>query len=94
MGTRRQVARLAARPLQPEAKVIDLADAAPYGAVLAWIRMPARCACVRVRLPVGRACDNHRSTQLRFKKMPACNCGLLLANICPEDAITLKPQLN
>eukprot|EP00919_Chromeraceae_sp_WS-2016_P027579 GHVR01065448.1.p1 GENE.GHVR01065448.1~~GHVR01065448.1.p1 ORF type:complete len:651 (+),score=133.26 GHVR01065448.1:1389-3341(+) len=93
MGTRRQVARLAGKTLQPEAKVIDLPDAAPYGAVLVDTDACTLClSCVSL-CPSGALGDNPDLPQLRFQEDACLQCGLC-ANICPEDAITLKPQLN
>ncbi|MEH6505536.1 MAG: 4Fe-4S binding protein [Sulfitobacter litoralis] len=93
LGTRRQVARLAGKTLQPEAKVIDLPDAAPYGAVLVDTDACTLClSCVSL-CPSGALGDNPDLPQLRFQEDACLQCGLC-ANICPEDAITLKPQLN
>ena len=93
LGTRRQVARLAGKTLQPEAKVIDLPDAAPYGAVLVDTDACTLClSCVSL-CPSGALGDNPDLPQLRFQEDACLQCGLC-ANVCPEDAITLKPQLN
>ena len=53
MGSRRQIARQAARALNPEAEVLDLPKGAPYGAVLVdkdacteWESDGTACACV------------------------------------------------
>jgi ferredoxin len=93
LGTRRQIARLAGKTLQPDAKVIDLPDAAPYGAVLVDTDACTLClSCVSL-CPSGALGDNPDLPQLRFQEDACLQCGLC-ANICPEDAITLKPQMN
>ena len=93
MGTRRQVARLAGKALQPEAKVIALPDGAPYGAVVVDTEACTLClSCVSL-CPSGALGDNPDLPQLRFQEDACLQCGLC-ANICPEAAITLKPQLD
>lgn len=93
LGTRRQVTRLAAQALRPETPVIDLPDAAPYGAVLVDQDACTLClSCVSL-CPAGALGDNPDKPQLRFEENACLQCGLC-ANICPEDAITLAPQLN
>ncbi|MFZ3582532.1 4Fe-4S binding protein [Loktanella sp. DJP18] len=92
IGTRRQVTRLAARTLQPQATVIDLPADAPYGAVLLDNDACTLClACVSL-CPSGALGDNPDRPQLRFQEDACLQCGLC-ANICPEDAITLEPRL-
>lgn len=93
IGTRRQITRLAARTLQPQAEVIDLPADAPYGAVLVDTDACTLClACVSL-CPSGALGDNPDLPQLRFQEDACLQCGLC-ANICPEDAITLEPRLN
>lgn len=93
MGTRRQIARLAGKTLQPDARVIDLPPASPYGAVLVDTDACTLClSCVSL-CPSGALGDNPDLPQLRFQEDACLQCGLC-ANICPENAITLKPQLN
>jgi len=93
LGTRRQIARLAGKTLQPEAKVIDLPEASPYGAVLVDTDACTLClSCVSL-CPSGAIGDNPDLPQLRFQEDACLQCGLC-ANICPENAITLKPQMN
>ena len=68
LGSRRQVARLAGKTLQPEAKVIDLPDAAPYGAVLVDTDACTLClSCVSL-CPSGALGDNPDLPQLRFQE--------------------------
>ncbi|UXX84962.1 4Fe-4S binding protein [Roseovarius pelagicus] len=93
MGTRRQVARLAAKALRPEAEVLDLPDNAPYGAVVVDTDACTLClSCVSL-CPSGALGDNSDLPQLRFQEDACLQCGLC-RNICPESAITLKPQLD
>jgi len=93
MGSRRQVARLAGRTLQPDVRMIDLPAGAPYGAVLVDTDACTLClSCVSL-CPSGALGDNPDLPQLRFQEDACLQCGLC-ANICPENAITLKPQLN
>ena len=93
MGTRRQVTRLAAKALQPEATTLSLPAGAPYGAVLVDTDACSLClACVSL-CPSGALGDNQDMPQLRFQEDACLQCGLC-TNICPEKAITLKPQLD
>ncbi len=93
MGTRRQVARLAAKALQPEAEILDLPENAPYGAIVVDKDACTLClSCVSL-CPSGALGDNPDLPQLRFQEDACLQCGLC-SNICPEDAITLKPQMN
>ena len=93
IGTRRQVARLAAKALQPSAEVIALPDHAPYGAVLVDTEACTLClSCVSL-CPSGALGDNPDLPQLRFQEDACLQCGLC-TNICPEKAISLRPQLN
>lgn len=93
IGTRRQVARLSAKALNPEATMLPLPDNAPYGAVLVDTDACTLClACVSL-CPSGALGDNPDLPQLRFQEDACLQCGLC-ANVCPEDAITLEPRLD
>jgi len=93
MGTRRQVARLAAKALHPDSDILELPADAPYGAVLVDTDACTLClSCVSL-CPSGALGDNPDMPQLRFQEDACLQCGLC-ANICPEKAITLQPQLN
>lgn len=93
MGTRRQVARLAGKTLQPDAEIVALPENAPYGAVLVDTDACTLClSCVSL-CPSGALGDNDDKPQLRFQEDACLQCGLC-ANICPEKAITLQPQLD
>ncbi|WP_299962570.1 4Fe-4S binding protein [uncultured Roseobacter sp.] len=93
LGNRRQVTRLAAKALRPEAEQIALPDAAPYGAILVDKDACTLClSCVSL-CPAGALGDNSDKPQLRFQEDACLQCGIC-ATICPEDAITLAPQLD
>ncbi|WP_300035090.1 4Fe-4S binding protein [uncultured Roseobacter sp.] len=93
MGTRRQVTRLAAKTLQPDAELLALPAEAPYGAVLVDTDACTLClACVSL-CPSGALGDNADLPQLRFQEDACLQCGLC-SNVCPEKAITLEPRLN
>lgn len=93
LGSRRQVTRLAAKALQPDAEIVALPDAAPYGAILVDTDACTLClSCVSL-CPAGALGDNPDKPQLRFQEDACLQCGLC-STICPEKAITLTPQLN
>ena len=92
-GSRRQITRLAAKALTPDATVTPLPDHAPYGAVIVDTDACTLClSCVSL-CPSGALVDNPDMPQLRFQEDACLQCGLC-TNVCPEDAITLQPQLN
>ncbi|NNE87036.1 MAG: 4Fe-4S binding protein [Silicimonas sp.] len=93
MGTRRQVTRLAAKALQPEAEVLDLPAGSPYGAILIDTDACTMCLACTSLCPSGALGDNPDLPQVRFQEDACLQCGLC-SNICPENAITLQPQLN
>ncbi len=94
LGNRRQIARLAAQALNPDASdPLTLPKGAPYGAVLVDTDACTLClSCVSL-CPSGALVDNPDMPQLRFQEEACLQCGLC-SNICPEKAITLKPQLD
>ncbi|WP_101068626.1 4Fe-4S binding protein [Roseovarius salinarum] len=93
MGSRRQVARLAAKTLHPDPETVPLPDGAPYGAVLVDTEACTLClSCVSL-CPSGALVDNPDMPQLRFQEDACLQCGLC-ANVCPEDAISYEPRLN
>lgn len=93
MGTRRQVTRMAAKALNPEADSLSLPDDAPYGAVLVDTDSCTLClSCVSL-CPSGALGDNPDLPQLRFQEDACLQCGLC-HNVCPEDAISYEPRLN
>ncbi|SFD47166.1 4Fe-4S binding protein [Roseivivax sediminis] len=93
LGTRRQVARLAAQTLQPGGGVVNLPEGAPYGAVLCDTDACTLClACVSL-CPSGALGDNPDRPQLLFQEDACLQCGIC-ASACPENAITLEPRMN
>ena len=93
LGTRRQVARLAAKALNPDVEKIALPQGAPYGAVVVDTDACTLClACVSL-CPSGALGDNPDLPQLRFQEDACLQCGLC-SNVCPEKAITLIPQFD
>ncbi len=94
MGNRRQVARLAAQALNPDAVApLPLPEGAPYGAVQVDTDACTLClACVSL-CPSGALLDNPDRPQLRFQEDACLQCGICAAT-CPEAAITLTPRLD
>ena len=93
LGTRRQIARLSAKALNPNAATLPLPEGAPYGAVVVDTDACTLClACVSL-CPSGALADNTDMPQLRFQEDACLQCGLC-TNVCPENAITLQPQLD
>ncbi|NCQ25390.1 MAG: 4Fe-4S dicluster domain-containing protein [Roseovarius sp.] len=92
MGSRRQVARLAAKSLNPSGGMLSLPATAPYGAVLVNTDTCTLClSCVSL-CPSGALLDNPDLPQLRFQEDACLQCGIC-ATICPEKAITLEPRM-
>ncbi len=93
IGTRRQVARVAAKAMVPEAEILPLPENAPYGAVLVDTDACTLClSCVSL-CPSGALGDNPDLPQLLFQEDACLQCGIC-ATICPETAITLEPRMN
>lgn len=94
MGSRRQIARLAAKALLPDATApVPLPAGAPYGAVLVDTDACTLCLACASLCPSGALLDNPDKPQLRFQEDACLQCGLC-ANVCPEQAITLQPQFD
>jgi ferredoxin len=94
LGSRRQIARVAAQALMPGAdEAVPLPDGAPYGAVLVDTQACTLClACVSL-CPSGALVDNPDTPELRFQEDACLQCGIC-ANGCPETAITLEPRFD
>lgn len=93
IGSRRQVARLAAKSLNPDTEVLALPSGAPYGAVVMDTNACTLClSCVSL-CPSGALNDNPDKPQLLFQEDACLQCGIC-ATICPETAITLEPRLD
>lgn len=94
MGSRRQVARLAARALLAgDDTPLPLPEGAPYGAVLVDTGACTLCLSCASLCPSGALGDNPDMPQLRFQEDACLQCGLC-ATICPEDAIRLVPRFD
>ena len=94
IGNRRQVTRLAAKALrgQPDSP-IALPENAPYGAVVLDIEKCTLClSCVSL-CPSGALLDNEDKPQLRFQEDACLQCGICTQG-CPENALSLLPQLD
>ncbi len=94
MGTRRQIARQAAKALRPDVvEPLPLPDGAPYGAISVNTDACTLClSCVSL-CPSGALGDNPDLPQLRFQEDACLQCGLCV-KVCPEDALALVPRLN
>jgi ferredoxin len=93
LGNRRQVARLSAKALNPDAATLALPANAPYGAVIVDTEACTLCLACASLCPSGALGDNVDLPQLRFQEDACLQCGLC-ANVCPEKAITLQPQFD
>ena len=87
------LARHAPVALAPDALPIVLPKGAPYGTL--QINRDACTLCLSCvgACPASALADNPETPQLRFIERNCVQCGLC-AVTCPEDAITLVPQLN
>ncbi|GGH30940.1 4Fe-4S dicluster domain-containing protein [Cribrihabitans marinus] len=94
LGNRRQVARLAAQALNPQAEApLPLPEHAPYGAVLVDTDACTLClSCVSL-CPSGALMDNPDKPQLNFQEDACLQCGIC-RSVCPEDAIALEPRFD
>lgn len=94
LGNRRQIARLSAQALNPQADApLPLPENAPYGAIAVNTDACTLClSCVSL-CPSGALIDNPDKPQLNFQQDACLQCGLC-KGICPEDAIDLVPQLD
>jgi ferredoxin len=94
MGSRRQIARLAAKALLPGASApLPLPQGAPYGAVTVDTGACTLCLACASLCPSGALLDNPDKPQLRFQEDACLQCGLC-ATVCPENAITLVPRFD
>ena len=94
LGSRRQVARLAAKALNTDAEApLPLPAAAPYGAVVVDKEACTLCLSCASLCPAGALGDNPDAPQLRFQEDACLQCGLC-STVCPENAITLQPQMD
>jgi ferredoxin len=96
-GGKREVLRFALRELHRAAhdpvEVIALPKGAPFGAVEVNAEDCTLClACVSA-CPTGALRDDPERPMLRFVEDACVQCGLCQAT-CPEQVITLKPQID
>lgn len=93
-GSRKQITRLAASALQPNADApISLPQNAPYGSVIVDNDACTLCLSCASLCPTGALADNPDMPQLRFQEDACIQCGLC-TRVCPENAISLLPQLD
>ncbi|MCK0104277.1 4Fe-4S dicluster domain-containing protein [Pseudohalocynthiibacter sp. F2068] len=94
IGGRRDVTRLAAGALSNgERPPFPLPEGAPYGAIAINTDACTLClACVSL-CPVGALGDNPDRPEVNFRETACLQCGIC-ENTCPENVITLQPQLD
>jgi ferredoxin len=97
MGDKRSVMRLALRQLHRVAPdpvdVIALPERAPFGTVEIDASGCTLCLSCVSACPAGALRDDPERPMLRFVEDACVQCGLCRAT-CPEDVITLKPQID
>ncbi len=94
MGSRRQVARLAAQALNPDAEApLALPEGAPYGTVVVDTEACTLCLSCVGQCPPGALADNPDRPELRFQEDACLQCGLC-TKVCPEGAIRLEPRFD
>ncbi len=97
LGGRRDVTRLAATALsggEPPEAPVGLPEGAPYGAIVIDPQACTLClACVGLCPPGALGDGGDRRPEVNFRETACVQCGLC-ATVCPEDAITLVPQLD
>ena len=93
LGSRRQVARLAAQALNPAGAVLPLPEGAPYGSVQVDTDACTLCLACASLCPSGALGDNPDLPQLRFQEDACLQCGICV-QVCPEDAVVLEPRLD
>ncbi|MDW4548657.1 4Fe-4S binding protein [Defluviimonas sp. D31] len=93
LGSRRQVARLAAKALVGDTLPLPLPEGAPYGAVRVHTDACTLCLSCASLCPSGALLANPDKPQLRFQEDACLQCGLC-ASVCPEDAVTLDPRFD
>jgi len=72
---------------------VELPEGAPFGTVVLDTEVCTLClACVGA-CPVGALHDNPDAPMLRFSESACVQCGICAAT-CPEQAITLAPQID
>jgi ferredoxin len=96
-GNKRNVLRFALSELHRAApepvRIIALPDGAPFGAVEIDVEGCTLCLSCVSACPTGALRDDPERPVLRFVEDACVQCGLCQAT-CPEDVITLKPQID
>jgi ferredoxin len=96
-GGKRSVLRFALSELHRAAPnpvgVISLPSGAPFGAVEIDVEGCTLCLSCVSACPTGALRDDPERPMLRFVEDACVQCGLCQAT-CPEDVITLKPQID
>jgi ferredoxin len=96
-GDKRGVLRFALSELHRAAPnpvgVISLPKGAPFGAVEIDVEGCTLCLSCVSACPTGALRDDPERPMLRFVEDACVQCGLCQAT-CPEDVITLKPQID
>jgi ferredoxin len=96
-GGKRSVLRFALSELHRAAPnpvgVISLPNGAPFGAVEIDVEGCTLCLSCVSACPTGALRDDPERPMLRFVEDACVQCGLCQAT-CPEDVITLKPQID
>jgi ferredoxin len=97
LGEKRSLMRLALRELHRAApdpiERIALPDQAPFGAVDIDVGGCTLCLSCVSACPTGALGDDPERPMLRFTEDACVQCGLCKAT-CPENVITLRPQLD
>ena len=97
LGAKRGVLRFALSELHRAAPVpvsaITLPEGAPFGAVEIDVQGCTLCLSCVSACPTGALRDDPDRPMLRFVEDACVQCGLCQAT-CPEDVITLKPQID
>ncbi len=97
MGRKRSIMSLALAELHKAAPTpvdaIELPAGAPFGAVNVDIAECTVCLACAGACPTGALRDNEDKPQLSFTEEACVQCGLC-RNTCPENVITLTPQLS
>jgi ferredoxin len=97
LGEKRSLMRLALRELHRASpdpiERIALPDQAPFGAVEIDVGGCTLCLSCVSACPTGALGDDPERPMLRFTEEACVQCGLCKST-CPENVITLRPQLD
>ena len=93
LGSRRQITRVSAQAINGKDTILQLPNAAPYGAVEVDTDACTLCLACASLCPSAALVDNPDRPELIFQEDACLQCGLC-SNVCPEDAISLRPRFN